>query len=218
MLQTIIYLDESGDLGWNFAKEYRKGGSSRHLTIAALIVPLEKQHLIVRRIRKLYFSHNWDTKKEKKWAHMNGKERCSFANSALKIVNSNQDIQYTSITAYKPNVKEHIRNDANKLYNYMVRLLLVPIMKKFQQVIFVPDQRSIKVKSGNSLSDYLTTTLWFEHNATTKIISRPQNSSSLMQLQFADMLAGTIQNHFEDGSSEPFKILENNFRVKKLYH
>jgi hypothetical protein len=34
----LIYLDESGELGWKFDAPYRKGGSSRYLTIASLVI------------------------------------------------------------------------------------------------------------------------------------------------------------------------------------
>lgn len=43
MSSAIIYLDESGDTGWKFELPYRNGGSSRYLTIAALIAPSEKR-------------------------------------------------------------------------------------------------------------------------------------------------------------------------------
>ncbi|WMN84132.1 DUF3800 domain-containing protein [Vibrio parahaemolyticus] len=45
MTSTNIYLDESGDLGWTFDSPYRRGGSSRYLTIASLIVSPEKKAL-----------------------------------------------------------------------------------------------------------------------------------------------------------------------------
>jgi len=32
-----IFVDESGDLGWQFNDPYRAGGSSRYLTLACLI-------------------------------------------------------------------------------------------------------------------------------------------------------------------------------------
>ena len=36
-MQVSVYLDESGDLGWKFDAPYRCGGSSRYLTISAII-------------------------------------------------------------------------------------------------------------------------------------------------------------------------------------
>ncbi|AZB91680.1 hypothetical protein DKE41_019025 (plasmid) [Acinetobacter pittii] len=48
-MKACIYLDESGDLGWNFNHPYRQGGSSRFLTIACVITPSED----VKRPKKL---------------------------------------------------------------------------------------------------------------------------------------------------------------------
>ena len=36
---VVIYVDESGDLGWQFDQPFRAGGASRYLTVACLIVP-----------------------------------------------------------------------------------------------------------------------------------------------------------------------------------
>jgi hypothetical protein len=54
MISVLIYLDESGDLGWSFDKPYRHGGSSRYLTIASLVVDPSKKHFPKRLIKKLY--------------------------------------------------------------------------------------------------------------------------------------------------------------------
>jgi uncharacterized protein DUF3800 len=64
-MSSIIYLDESGDLGWNFTAPYRYGGSSRYLTIAALCVPSGKKHIPKRAIRELYDKFKWPTSVEK---------------------------------------------------------------------------------------------------------------------------------------------------------
>jgi len=62
----IIYLDESGDLGWKFTAPYRNGGSSRHLTIASLAVSPPNKHRPKRLVKKLYTKFNWPTNIEKK--------------------------------------------------------------------------------------------------------------------------------------------------------
>jgi hypothetical protein len=51
-----IYMDESGDLGWKFDAPYRKGGSSRFLTIAFIICPSNKSHKLDRIVRRIYES------------------------------------------------------------------------------------------------------------------------------------------------------------------
>lgn len=218
-MKTInIYLDESGDLGWTLDKPYRRGGSSQYITIASLIVTPEKKHLPKRLLKKLYKKFKWDPKIEKKWSEMSKPEREVFAEKAKDLVVANpDDIRYISITVRKRNVMQHIRKDSNKLYNYMIGLSLLNEMGKYDVVNFIPDPRSVKVESGNSLHDYLQTTLWFQEKAATELITRPIDSSACVNLQFSDMLSGIVQGHFEDGNSEPWKVLSPLISYKTLF-
>ncbi len=214
----IIYLDESGDLGWKFSAPYRQGGSSRYLTIASLAVSQTKKHLTKRLIKRLYTKFHWSPNTEKKWSEMTLEERIFFAKMANELLLKHpEDIRYLSITVKKNNVQPHIRTDANKLYNYMIGLSLLNEMSKHQNVTFVPDPRSIKVESGNSLHDYLQTQLWFEIGTATTIITTPYDSASNRNVQFSDMLSGIVQGHFEDGNSKPWAELRNNISYKTLF-
>ncbi len=217
MASAMIYLDESGDLGWSFERPYRNGGSSRFLTIAALCVPVEKSHLPKRLIKKLYIKHKWPSDKEKKWAAMQEAEKADFANLANSLCAAHPDIALKSITVKKENVLLHIRQDGNKLYNYMIKFLLLQYMKAYDVVTLIPDPRSIKVKSGNSLHDYLQTELWFTEKSSTKIITTPTDSKHCYNLQFADMVSGIVQSRHEDNKNNPYQIISRQIEHKTLY-
>lgn len=148
---------------------------------------------------------------------MSNDERVSFAERGRQLVDNFQDIKYFSITVQKTNVQNHIRNDSNKLYNYMINLLLLEEMAKYDDVRFVPDPRSIKVESGNSLHDYLQTQLWFDRGVTTQLATCPSDSSCSRNVQFADMLSGLVQSHFEDNKSAPWAIMGPRIISKKLF-
>jgi len=216
-LSICIYLDESGDLGWKFNAPYRNGGSSRYLTITCLITPKTKRDLPKRIIRKMYKKLAWNTKSEKKWSQMTIEERDYFATKAKELREKHPDIRYFSMTVKKENVQSHIRLDPNKLYNYMTGLLLLEEMSHFQNVDFYPDPRSVKVESGNSMHDYLQTQLWFDRSVSTTLITTPAESSSNLNVQFADMLSGVIQGHFEDGNSSPWHIMASSINIRRLY-
>ncbi len=214
----IIYLDESGDLGWTFTKPYRFGGSSRFLTIASLAVSPAKKHLPKRLVKKLYKKFNWPTDVEKKWSDMTTNERTWFAQQARKLIESHpEDIRYIAITVKKENVQSHIRSDSNKLYNYMIGLSLVDEMALHDAVTFVPDPRSIKVESGSSLHDYLQMQLWFAKKTATILSTQPCDSAASLNVQFADMLSGVVQGHFEDGNSKPWSELRNQISYQTLF-
>jgi hypothetical protein len=212
-----VFVDESGDLGWNFAAPYRNGGSSRYLTIGALCIPPEKEHLARRVVRDLYNRFKWNTKKEKKWADMSDAARAEFARAARQLREDNADIFFHTITVFKENVMQHIRADSNKLYNYMIRLSLLDRMAMHSSIILIPDPRSIKVESGNSLPDYLQLELWFNKKVLTKIHMKRKSSDKCEELQFSDMLSGLVQSFHEDGEQANILVLGPRVRQSRLY-
>ena len=212
MAKAFVYLDESGDLGWNFDE-----GSSRFLTVAALCTPAEYRERPKRLIRSLYSTFNWKTDREMKWSQMAPGSKLEFSKRAVSLTEKNNQIRYFVITAYKPNVQPHIRADANKLYNYMIRLMLPSEMSKYDEFTFVPDERSIKVASGNSLHDYLQIHMWFEMDKKTSLNTMPSDSRKNQNVQFADMLAGVVHSHHEKGRSDPWQLLRPVITEKKLF-
>ncbi len=117
----------------------------------------------------------------------------------------------------KENVGKHIRKDPNKLYNFMTKLCLLDRMAIYEQVTLVPDPRSIKVESGNSLVDYLQIELWFTKGVRTVLISKPTDSRNSKELQFTDMLAGLVQNRFEDRRFEEIRTVLPVLRLNRLF-
>lgn len=216
-MSILIYLDESGDLGWTLTKPYGQGGSSRHLTIGALVVPEQKKHLPGRVIRDLYDAFRWDTSNEKKWSDMSKKARAAFVARALKLKQQHPDIGYYAIVVNKSKVLPHMQTDPNLLYNYMIKLLLVKEMGKHPAVTLIPDPRSIKVQSGNSMHDYLQINLWYTENVPTALTTLQQDSKKTLPLQFADMLCGVVQGHYEHSRSDPLNGLRQCICLKELF-
>jgi len=211
-----IYVDESGDLGWSFEQPYGQGGSSRYLTIAALLVPDELDHLPRRKVKDLYRYGKWDTKREKKWVEMSVDARLTFAKSAVLLHEKNPKIAYKTIAVKKQNVNANFRRDSNKLYNYMIRLLLLDDMVKHPFVTLIPDPRSIKVQNGNSLHHYLEMML-YEAEAQTQLQTVVRDSKDCLCLQFTDMLAGVVGSHYEFEKHEPYATLARHVHVKNLF-
>lgn len=144
-------------------------------------------------------------------------QRKFFALRASQLAEQHTDIQYWAIVVNKQKVQPHIREDPNKLYNYMIKLLLCKEMARHTQVRFVPDPRSIKVESGDSLHDYLQSELWFERDAKTLLTTCPCDSSANKNVQFADMLSGAVQHCFEDDVKQAYRPLKKHLSIKTLY-
>jgi len=92
---------------------------------------------------------------EKKASTATVNQKILLCNKTVSLLQNYPDIKIDVITVKKQNVQAHIREDPNKLYNYMIGLVVPDYVKKEKTIIVHPDERSIKVKSGNSLEDFL---------------------------------------------------------------
>jgi hypothetical protein len=115
LLSSIIYADESGDLGWSFAAPYRHGGSSRYLTVASLCVPSVKKHIPKQVIKDLDMKFHWRTSSEKKWTDMTDVQRAAFVTAATQMCTDKPDTHLHGITVKKENVEQRGRFDGNLL-------------------------------------------------------------------------------------------------------
>lgn len=212
-----VYIDESGDLGWSLDKPYRRGGSSRFLTIAFLVIPKEKSQKTKRIVKDLYKKRNQPANIELKGKDLAKGELRYFAKKTVNLIGRDPSISLFTITVKKENVQPHIRSDPNKLYNYMINLALLDRIKGYPVINFIPDIRTIKVKSGNSLVDYLQTKLWFEHNSMCMIKNCAQESNRALNLQFIDFVAHIVWSKHENNKSEPYNTLRSVLNRQRLF-
>ena len=168
-------------------------------------------------VRSIYQRFGWPQFVEHKWASLDSNQRSVCAMELRKLCDLNPDIFIHAIVVKKQNVLAHIRTDSNKLYNYMIRLALLQRMAQYDVVTMIPDPRSIKVKSGNSLHDYLQTELWFTEKANTNLLTQPQDSMTCKGVQLADLLAGMVQAHFEDNASRDFRTIQPALNLNRLF-
>jgi len=203
----IIYLDESGDLGWKFDAPVGSGGSSRYLTITFLIIPDSKKHLIKRRIVKAYQKFNFVTTKEYKGCNLTDTQRTFFLNNILSLFQNNAEIKIGAITVNKERVYDYIREDGNIIYNYLIRLGLTPHLYNGLNIKLIRDERSVKVESGNSLIEYLKSIFWFEEGLRVRINDHPTDSKCNKNLLFTDWLCYSIWCKYEFGIEEYFDII-----------
>jgi hypothetical protein len=210
-----IFLDESGDLGWNLTKPYRRGGSSRFLTIAYLIVAEYSLHFPKRVIRDTYNRFKFNPKVEVKGSQLTEGQLDFFVAKACKMFARHPDLQLGAITVKKENVQPHIRSDENKLYNYMIRLALMDKIDPVPTASIIRDERSIKVKSGRSLIDYLQTVLWFDRRIPTKLQDYPTKSHTSANLLFIDWIAHIVWSSYEDGYTKHFSRLHPSYLTNK---
>ena len=211
-------MDESGDLGWKFDAPYRKGGSSRYLTIAFMMCPSNKSHKLDRIVKQIYETRHVSFKDtEIKGSSLTIDEKERIATLTRKLLEKDKDFRLIAITVSKTNVKEHIQRDPNKLYNYMIQLALLKYVRRYDEVNLIRDNRTVKVASGNSLIDYLQTYMWFELNGMTVLNDMPLDSKSSRKLVFIDWMNNIIWGHYEDGNDSAYSILSGCMHERKLF-
>lgn len=215
-MRHLHFVDESGDLGWSLALPYGRGGSSRTLVIAALSLPARDQHRPERLMKELCRASRWDYRREKKWIHAPAKAKLHFARQAAQLAKAFPQIRYHAISVVKENVPTHLREDGNNLYRFMVRLLLADDMSTHRFVDLVPDARSVKMGSRNSLHDYLSTWLACDLGVATALRTSPAESQGNKSLQFTDMLAGVVHAHVEFSRRDCFDVLAPCLRFRRL--
>lgn len=140
-----------------------------------------------------------------------------IANQTVKLLQKNQDIKISYITVKKENVLSHIRTDNNIIYNYMIRLALLKQIETFEEVNLIRDNKVVKIKSCNTLINYLQTELYFTHASKTKLYDIPSDSKSVKNLIFIDWINNLIWNNYEDNNQAAYDILRTHIYGNRLY-
>ncbi len=213
-MRTFIYLDESGDLGWNMHDPYQKGGSSRMLTLAAICMPESKSKYVQRIVKALYVKRKRPLKNELKSVDLNLRDKEIFVNLTSKLLKEHSDIQLRSITVHKEYVNKRFQNDPNAFYNYMVKLLLLGTICKSKYVDFMPDRRSERVSLRWNMDQYLKQMV-LEHSIDHEINNQscnviPMDSSKCLELQFIDFYAGLVWSAYEFNDTKARKFMSEN--------
>lgn len=212
-----LFYDESGDLGFSFARPYLRGGSSRFLTLAFLLIPYGKTQFVKRLVKKLYERKNWGPSDELKATFLSDNDKVWFAEKTVELLMNHQDFDVFTITISKTRVQDHIRQDPNKLYNYATGLAIKNKVKAFTEVHLFPDPRAIKVRSGNSHVDYLQTVMMFDQNSAVKLIQHQVDSKDSKCIQFTDIIANIVWGYHEFGRNGAHRVLDRVISNKTLF-
>ncbi|MEM9885990.1 MAG: DUF3800 domain-containing protein [Bacteroidota bacterium] len=197
------YFDESGDLGWTLDKPYRKGGSSQYFTIAALILPSEKEKYINRFIKKFH-KERGGQEREYKGADFSNRKAKVMARKIVSLLQDDDEMILAAATIKKADVPTILQgtDNSNILYNHMVQSILCPTIKNLHQVQIIPDKRSVPSGSQNSCADLIKHKLWCELQSNTNIHYQAAESHHNQRLQFIDWVANFVWRRFEDEHSE----------------
>jgi hypothetical protein len=203
-----IFLDESGDLGFDLSKT----GTSKFFTITVLVI---ENQAIVRTIEKAV-KRTLDKK-------INHKRKGKNLIPELKATETSQsDKKYFldkmpehgwhlyGITLNKINVYDYLQRHKSKLYNFIVKELIetLPKYDTLNHIHFTLDNCKNKAERKD-FNSYIKTYLETHFSLNTKIHITHENSQNNLCLQAVDLLCWGIQRKFELKDKEFFKLYEN---------
>lgn len=209
MNKTFIYLDESGDLGFN-------KGSSKYFVISFIAMDAKTNLILKRKIKKVKKKHKIGKDVEIK----GNKSNHSLRTDVLKEICS-LPIEIYSITTKKQGINKSLRKDTNIFYNYMVNLILVPYIEqsKISNLCLIADLRINKVSKGMRFGDYLKYKLFFENSLyKIKLDIKYLDSLTSYGLQAVDFIANSIFKSYEQSNDRYYKALRGKIvEDKRLY-
>lgn len=209
MSKIFIYLDESGDLGFN-------KGSSKHFVISFLAMSQKTNLLLKRKIIKVKRKYNIPNGIEIKGNKSNHGLRMDILKEICSL-----PIDIYSITTKKQGINETLRKDTNIFYNYMVNLIVVPylVKTKTNNICLIADKRISKVSKGMRFGDYLKYKIFYEKNLYHLQLNIEYLDSIISYgLQAVDFVANSIFRNYEQGNKKYIEALEGNIvQNKRLY-
>lgn len=200
-----IFLDESGDLGFDFSKKK----TSKFFIITCIFT--NKKRPIEKIIRKIFSGFS---KKEIK-SH-NGKlhffkEKPSTRRKLLKMLNE-KDIDIKSIYLDKSKVFIPFHDEKHILYNYITNILLNEIysnnnLTNSDTFEVVASQRETNRFLNDSFCKYIQKQAFDNHKIKVKVSIRTPHQEKCLQI--ADAISWTIFRNLEHKDNSYIEIIKN---------
>lgn len=189
----IIYIDESGNLGQN--------SKSRFFVITAIYFLNEKR---VKNIIKRYKAKKQI--REIKGSLLDFRDRQFLLNKLC----DKDDYQISYIVLDKKNMTNtKLFEDNNILFNYLCSFLFKNVvMNTHEDIQLCFDNRTVKVASGNSLSDYIKIKAYAEWDYKMRLSVSYVDSKSHNCIQMVDLVSNTIYRSYVHGMRHLYNILK----------
>lgn len=192
-----LFVDESGDLG----------KKDRYFVIAMLLPQRNKR--IVNFIKRFVVENNIQEVKA---------SLLSFPDKQdlLYKLNTANDCTIAYVVADKHNIdNKKILEDKNLCYNYLFSFLVKNTIKYANDDISILlDNHSTKVKSINSLKDYIKIKAYFDWGFTHNLDISYTDSKSSKVIQAADIVANAIRAKYVYGKDHLYSMLTINESIK----
>lgn len=201
-----MFLDESGELGFNFNK-----GSTKFFTITLLICGvLEEQELqrVIKKIRKRVLRKELKKSNEIKWNNSSDDIKKKIFERIERI-----NFEVFTIILDKSKVYDYLKDKKHKLYNYLSNLIIAEcsIDGKFELIV---DRSKNKRSLRDDFDNYIRNNLKRECS---NLIIQHADSKSNGGLQVLDFISGAIFNKYEFNNLEFYNKIKERITTEKEF-
>lgn len=206
-----IFLDESGDLGFDLSKK----GASKHFLITVMITREPKRIAnCIRRIKESALQKKYKRVPEIKFNNSPG----AFRKRIIKKL-AQQDISILSFALNKSKIAAHLHDKKDKVYNYITGLLLDKILNSAR-----PDENLTmtvdKVKVGKiqieDFNFYLGLKLYLAKQGKRQLQVIHEDSQRNRCLQAVDFISGSIFRKYEFGDLDLYGLMKGRI-IEELF-
>jgi hypothetical protein len=238
MASALAYLDEAGDLGWKLDKPLHEGGSARYFVVAMAVGINNGHRAFGKVIDRLHKRQNWTSAKEKKWATVGKGPRHSFAELAAAELCETKDAQVYVSVFHKENSPEFLkhvdvkakhpgkseaevqalemryRGRTHLTYAMMMVEAFSSFLPEVKTLSYCPDELNEGQRILESIVTYRLNVIDGRSSECRRLEKRATMDKGLV---FADMIAGSAWEAFENGDSTYLQMLEPYIKVKEFY-
>ena len=200
---AYIFLDESGDLGFDFGKQR----TSKYFLVTVLFT--DQKRPIEKLIRKIHSGLRKKFKMRTSTLHAAKEEPANIIRVCRGL--SEKNCKIMTIYLDKSRVYTDLRDEKHILYNYIVNILLDRIMNrrlisKKDGITLVASKRETNKFLNQNFHDYLCRQLKNNHDADLKVeVKTPAEEKCL---QAADIASWSIFRKYEYADDSYYQLLK----------
>jgi hypothetical protein len=202
---SYIFLDESGDLGFDFSKNK----TSKYFIISFLFV---KSKSPVEKIVKKIFSNMPENQRKKHSGVLHAYKEQPKTRKKLLEELKKKDVSILAIYLNKSKVYTKLQDEKHILYNYVTNILLDRIYSKKlipddEKVFLIASKRETNKFLNANFTDYLTNQLYKNHQI--KLEIEIKHPSAEKCLQIVDCVSWSLFRKWEHKDNSYYQIIKS---------
>lgn len=213
---TFLYLDESGDLGFDFVNRH----PSKYFTVCILIVKNRLHKKIIERAvkRTLRNKVNFGKKKHRIAEELKGISSTLTVKRYFYNQITDLDFEIFSLSLNKIRVFEELVRQKPRVYNWVARLLLekIKLNDVKDRIAFTLD-KSKGIRGIMEFNSYIRNQLESELNPQIPLEIYHKDSKEIPCLQAADLFAWGIRRKYENQDTQWYDVYKSKIIFDEVY-